>query len=67
MGTHEQNVAAVQATNRASTQRCNEHVCRVNLLAQATKHASTQCVCKPQPDFQGKQLVQNIATYTVHE
>jgi len=31
----------------------NELVC-VYVLAQATKHASTQCVCKSHPEFQGK-------------
>jgi len=37
-------------------------VCYV--LAHAAKHASTQCVCKLHPDFEGGQLVQNFATYT---
>ena len=34
------------------------------VFAQATKHASTQCVCKSHPDFQCEQLVHNFSTYT---
>jgi len=43
---------------------------RVYALAQATKHASTQCVCKSHlmcmshPDFPGEQFVQDFAIYT---
>ena len=37
---------------------------RVYVLAQATKHASTHCVCKLHSDLRGEQFVQNFATYT---
>jgi len=33
---------------------------RVYVLAQAAKHASTQCVCKSYPDVQGEKLVQTF-------
>jgi len=36
----------------------------VHVFAQATKHASTQRMCKSHPDFQREQLLQNCATYT---
>jgi len=36
---------------------------RVYVFAQATKHASTECVCKLRADL-GERLVQNFATYT---
>jgi len=37
---------------------------RVHVLAQATRHTSTQCVCKLHPDFQSEQLVQFCDLYT---
>jgi len=50
MGTHEDHPISSLHTCLCSA--------RLIVNAQVTKHASTQCVCKSHPGFQGEQLVQ---------
>jgi len=62
---------ANQSENKSHVSYCvtaKSHIIHINttpsVLAQATKHAFTQCACKPHPGFQGEQFVQNFATST---